>query len=207
MGLLRATLRGAVRGGKESLLSHVASRYSKQVVALDQEVSCCPEWAQKPPWWKRKVHSLLPKSLRDFSFYAQTFRSHGGMSTWTGMKPAYGTVGNKVPKGGFQCIDAKMGEPAGGQVLPRMVRTPDGREVLYPEFLKEVEDSLKDVKEMGDACHFFFYKGHLIVTNSEGDRFQFKDIRRTPHEVARKFKGVKTGEYPGELKDESTTAS
>jgi hypothetical protein len=205
MELLRATLRGAVRGGKESLLSHVASRYSRQLVTLDQEVTSCRP-GQQPPWWKQKVHGLLPKSLLDFSFYEQAFRPRA-ISTWSGMKPAYGTIGNKVPKGGYQCIDERMGKPAGEQDLPRMVRTPDGREILHRKFIEELEASLKDVKEMGDACHFFFRQSHLIVTNSDGERFQFKDIRRTPNEVARKFKGIKTGEYPGELKDESTTSS
>jgi hypothetical protein len=212
MGLLREVCRGAVAGGKKSLYSAVITRWGFLLVGLDWSVLCTPEWGAKVPWWKKHLHNLIPSELIDESFLVQ-MESHKytpAAKSWGGTKPAYGTVGNKGKgKGsaGHQCIDAKMGKVVGSAPIHRMVRTPDGREMLEHKFLEEMEEALKEVKDMGEACHFFFSEGHLIITDGEGARFRFKDIRRTPDSVARKFKGVKTGEYPGELKDESATSA
>ncbi len=210
MKLLRDMCRGAVEGGRGVFLVFLLARWGEQLVLLDHEVTCQPEGKQTTSWLKRKLHALLPSELFSLSFYRQMglHRYTPVTGLWGGMKPAYGTIGNSGMPGvpGFQCIDKKMGKPAGEQDLPRMVRTPDGKEVLQRQFLEELEDSMKDVKDMGEACHFFFSEGHIIITDGEGERYRFKDIRSTPDVLRRKFEGVKQGEHPEELKDDSTTA-
>ncbi len=140
--LLRVTFRGAVKGGKKALLTEVPMEWLEPFVLLDSKVQS-PPWGTKASWWWRWLHSSVPSVIFDVAFFELLSRqkSPRGVSPG-GLRPAYGFVGKDGGKGGaknqgFQCIDDKLGKPAGEVPLQRMVRTADGRELLQSQLIEE----------------------------------------------------------------------
>lgn len=141
--LLRVTLRGAVEGGKKALLPALPVEWLEPIVKLDSAVKS-PAWGTKVTWWRRRLYGLVSPHVFDVAFFEllsrQKYRRDVG-----GTKPAYGFVGKGEGKNnGVQCIDNRMGKPAGSSPLLRMIRTSDGREMLQQQLIKEREEAKAD---------------------------------------------------------------
>ena len=135
--LFRATVRGAVAGGKKALLTSAPLGWLEPLVLLDSAVTS-PVWGTKAVWWKRWLHSRVPSSVFDAAFFEMLSRqkSPRGISPG-GLEPAYGIRGSGK-NAGVVCI--KLAKPAGDAPLQRMVRTADGRELLQHLLIKEQEE-------------------------------------------------------------------
>lgn len=140
--LIRTTYEGAVRGGKEALVTAVVDRWSDQLTQLDWEVTCSGE----APWWKKKLHGLAPLWIFRLSLFKQAdlqpFRKG-----WDGPGPAYGTKGNSKGQG-LQCIDKEMAVPVGVPFfLPRLIKTQDGQEILQHLYIQQKEREEQALRE------------------------------------------------------------
>jgi hypothetical protein len=135
--MIRSALRRVVEKGKAAAFSTILDRWEDDLLKLDWLISCGRDWKERTPWWKVQLHRIVPGELFHHAMYRYyqrcTFRPR-----WN-PKPAYGIVGRDTD---FQCIDRKMGHPEGVCIMPRMIRTPDGREMLQHHYLREQQELL-----------------------------------------------------------------
>lgn len=137
MRLLRFVHQRVAKKLSEIIFPPILDWWEDELLKLDWLISCGPHWKKDVPWWKEYLHRAVPPELfhQAMSRYYQrcTFRPR-----WN-PKPAYGIVGKDTM---FQCIDKKMGHPDGVCILPRMIHTPDGREMLEYHYIREQQELL-----------------------------------------------------------------
>lgn len=144
--LLNATYRGAVEGGKKAFFRSVIDRWGYRLVELDAAVSCL---VKPPAKWKKWLHEHIPNALFTDALLHEIDKQPV-FHNWRGPLPAYGTVGNKV-RSHRVCLDDRM-DKGGEVIIPRMVRTRSGREVLYHQLIKERKAAVDAVVGDDDYC-------------------------------------------------------
>lgn len=131
--LVHRVLKGAIDGAYKALEDSVVGEWNGELLELELAIQ-----QNKANWWQAKLFDLLPHQWFTRAFCEGMGRHSVSYPVTPGPGPAYGTRGNSKGQG-LQCIDKQMAPPLSDFILPRMIRTRDGRELLQHQLLKERE--------------------------------------------------------------------